>query len=134
MPFATTIENSILDHFTAKASWTQPAAVWVGLSSTTPTKAGTNVTEPSGGSYARIQVTTAQFNAAANGAVENNVEKAFAQATADWLSGANLTHLVLYTASTAGTFLGFAALTTPKSVLNGDTPKILSGELDIAFS
>lgn len=134
MGFGTTIKNSMIDHFTAKASWTQPTAVYVGLSSTTPTDAGTNVTEPSGGAYARIQVTTAQFDSASGGATSNNTEKAFAQATADWLSGADLTHGVLYDAVSGGNFLGWGALGTSKPVLNGDTAKIAVGDLDLSIT
>jgi len=68
MPFSTTIDNKILDHLTGKATWTAPVAFYVGLSSTTPTKAGANVTEPSTGAYARVQITAAQFDAAASSA------------------------------------------------------------------
>ena len=134
MPFSTTIDNSILDHFTKKASWTQPTDVYVGFSSTTPTKTGTNVTEPSAGAYARLQVTTAQWTAAASSAVETNADKTWTQATADWVSGADLTHMVLYDAVTAGNFLGFVDTTTDKPVLDNDTAKILSGELDLALT
>lgn len=133
MPFSTTIDNNILDHFTGKSTWTAPTAIYAGMSSTTPTKAGANVTEPSGGAYARIQITAAQFDTAASSATQTNTEKAFAQATADWLSAANLTHLLLYDAVSAGNFLGFKAWTTAKPVTNGDTAKIPSGDLDISI-
>ncbi|HEY5574949.1 MAG TPA: hypothetical protein VIK64_18145 [Anaerolineales bacterium] len=133
MPFSTAIDNSILDHFTAKTTWTSPVATYVGLSSTTPTKAGANVTEPSTGGYVRQQVTAAQWDAAASSATANNAEKAFPQATADYVAGANLTHMVIYTASTAGTFLGFKALTVAKPVLNGDTAKFPIGDIDLAM-
>ena len=49
------------------------------------------------------------------------------------MAGANLTHLVIYDAVSAGNFLGFKALVTPKPVLSGDTAKILNGDLDIAM-
>ncbi len=133
MPFAESIDNKILDHFTGKTAWSQPAAIYIGLSSTTPTKTGTNITEPSGGGYARVQVTAAQFDAAATSHTQNNADKAFPQATADWLSGVNLTHLVIYDAATAGTFLGFKALTTAKPVLSGDTAKVLLGDWDLTI-
>ena len=133
MPFSTTIDNSILDHFTGKATWTAPTAIYAGLSSTTPTKGGGNVTEPSGGAYARVEITAAQFTTAASSATETNTDKTFPTATADWLSGANLTNLVLYDAASAGNFLGFKAFTTAKPVTNGDTAKILSGDLDISI-
>jgi len=134
MPFSTAIDNSILDHFTGKTAWTAPAAVYVGVSSTTPTKTGTNVTEPSTGGYVRQQVTAANWAAAASSATSNTPEVAFPQASADYLSGANLTHMVLYTASTAGTFLGSKQLTTPKPVLSGDTLKFPAGDIDLVIA
>jgi hypothetical protein len=135
MPFSTAIDNSILDHFFTKATWAARTAnaTWIGLSSTTPTKAGGNVTEPSGGAYARVQLTAAEVDTAASSATTSNAEQAFAQASADWVAGADLTHLVLMDASSAGTFLAFKALTTAKPVLSGDTAKIPAGDLDAAI-
>jgi|SRR5688572_1229371 len=136
MGMSTAIRNSAIDHYTTKATWSARSAnaTWLGLSSTTPTATGTNVTEPSGGSYARVQVTAAEFDSAASAATANNAEQAFAQATADWVSAADLTHAVLYDASTVGTFLGFGALTLAKPVLNGDTAKVPIGDLDITLT
>jgi len=133
MPFSTAIDNSILNHFTGKSTWTAPAAIYAGFSSTTPTKAGGNVTEPSGGAYARVEITAAQFDTAASSATQTNADKTWATATADWLAGANLTHLVLFDAASGGNFLGFKAFTTAKPVTNGDTAKISSGDLDISI-
>lgn len=137
MPLTTAIENKILDHFLGKTAWSLPAAgPYVGLSSSTPTKAGTNITEPSGGAYARVQITSAQWNAAGGGATDNNVEKTWAQATDDWLIGVPITYLVLWdhaTNTAASNVIGFAQLLTPRAVLNGETAKILAGEFDIAF-
>jgi len=124
----------MLDHFTGKASWSMPAAVYVGLSSTTPTSGGSNVTEPSGGNYARVQVTAAQFTSASSGATETNTDKSFSQANADWLSGVNLTHLVIYDAASSGNFQGFASLAVAKPVFSADTAKINSGDLDMSIA
>lgn len=133
MPFSTVIDNRILDHFTGKTTWSPPAAIYAGLSSTTPTKAGTNITEPTTGSYARVQITAAQFATAVGSATENNTEKVFPTATADWLSGANLTHLVLFDYPTSGLFLGFKQFVTPYPVLLGQIAKLLSGSLDLSI-
>lgn len=133
MPWSTAIDNAILDHVTGKATWTAPAAFYVGLSSTPPTKAGANVTEPSGNGYARIQVTAAQFASAASSATTTNTDKSFPTATGDWLSAADLTHAVFYDASSGGNFLGFKALTTARKVQNGDTFRIPAGDLDLAM-
>lgn len=134
MPFSRDTNNKILDHFNAKATWTSPAGIFVGFSSTTPTTTGTTVTEPSGGAYARQQITAANWDAAANSVTANSAVVTFPTATADWVSGANLTHIVLYSAVTAGTFLGFIPITTPRAVLNNDTAKILAGELDLVIN
>lgn len=131
MPLSTAIANAVLDHLTGKSTWTAPAAIWIGLSSTTPTGAGGNVTEPSSGSYARIQVQASEWTSAASSATENNSDQEFAQATGDWLLGVNLTHLVVYSAITAGVFLFYKALTLAKPVLNGDIARFVAGEIDI---
>jgi len=133
MPFAESIDNDILQHYTGKATWTAPTATYIGLSSTTPTKTGTNVTEPSAGAYARQQVTSANWATAASSATSNTPEIAFPAATADWLSAANLTHMVIYTAATAGTFIGSKALTVAKPVTNGDTAKFAAGDIDLVM-
>lgn len=107
--------------------------IYVGLSSTTPAEDGTNVTEPSGGGYARVSTAPADWNAAtlADPSVVDNANAiTFPTATADWLAGANLTYFVAYDAAAAGNFLGAGALGTPKPVLNGDTPSFAAGTLD----
>lgn len=134
MPWSQAICNSALDHYTGKASWTQPSAVYLGLSSTTPTSTGGNVTEPSSGSYARVQVTSAQFTSASGASTATNTDKEFPTATADWLSGADLTYLVVYDAASAGNFIGYEVLQTAKPVTSGDTAKFSSGELTITIS
>lgn len=130
MPFAESIDNSILDHFFGKSTWTAPTAVWLALSTTTPTKTGTNVTEPSGNGYARKQLTSAQVDSAASSATQNNTEKAFDEATGSW---GTVTHVVLYTAVTGGTFLGFKALDASRAIDSGDTPRFAGGALDFAM-
>lgn len=136
MPFGTLIDNSILDHFVRKTTWAAVADFYIGLSSTTPGKDATGITEPTTGGYARLQVTAAQFDAAASSANTTNTEKAWVQATADYLAAANLTNLVIFnhiTNTAAADYLGFKAFTVAKAVLSGDTAKIASGDLDISI-
>lgn len=129
----TYLENKWLNHSVGKTAFTMPT-VSVGLSSTTPATDGTSVTEPSSGSYARITTAGSDWNAASGGVITNAVDLVFPTATADWVSGANLTYGVLYDASTAGNLLRFSALAVAKPVLNGDTFKILAGNLSITIS
>lgn len=119
-----TFEQKVLDHIFTDPTWTPPTTLYLGLSSTTPTDAGANVTEPSGGAYARVATTAADWSAASGTtpAVKTNTATlTFPTATADWVAGANLTYFCLFDASTAGNLVAFGLLATAKPVLNGDT-------------
>jgi len=134
VPFAESINDSIIDHWTGKASWTAPVAVYIGLSSTTPTATGGSVTEPSGGSYGRELIDPADFSAAASSHAQTVNDIFFVRATATWLLGVDLTYAVFYTAVSGGTFIGYAALLVPKPVISGDQAQILAGDFDITIS
>jgi 2-keto-4-pentenoate hydratase len=133
MPATTYLANKLLDHQLGKAAFTMPT-VYVALSSTTPTTAGGNITEPSGGSYARVATSAATWNSAASGSTSNAAAITFPAATADWSAGANLTYGVLYDASTAGNVLAYGALTVAKNCLNGDTVSIAIGGLTVSLT
>ena len=110
--------------------------IYVGLSSTTPTETGTNVTEPSGGAYARVSTVAGDWNAATSAdpsVVTNANAITFAKATATWLAGANLTYAVLYDAATNGNFLGAGVLGTAKPVLVDDTADIAAGDASVSL-
>jgi len=110
--------------------------IYVGLSSTTPTESGGNVTEPSTGSYARVATAASDWNAATNAdpsVIDNAEPIEFPTATADWLTGADLTHFVLFDASTSGNVLASGELDTPKPVLDGDTISFAAGALDVSL-
>lgn len=130
--FVDTVEQALLNHFLTDGAYTPPATMYIALSSTTPTEAAGNFTEPSAGSYARVSTAAADWAAASGTAPATkatSTTKTFPTATADWVAGANLTHFGLYDASTVGNLLAWGALTTPKPVLNGDTPSFASGAL-----
>lgn len=55
---------------------------YLGLSSTKPTAAGGNVTEPSGNNYSRVQVTA--FTTPANGVIKNKNAISFPQSSGIW--------------------------------------------------
>ncbi|HEX5522781.1 MAG TPA: hypothetical protein VFX53_05005, partial [Pedococcus sp.] len=62
--FVDTVERALLDHFLTDPAYTPPATMYLALSSTTPTEAAGNFTEPSGGSYARVSPTATAWSAA----------------------------------------------------------------------
>lgn len=133
------LENKIIDWlFRAQAigitgasagAGSGPTTLYVGLLTATPTDstAGTEVT---GGSYARVAVTSSLANwagtqAAASttassgtsGTTSNNAAITFPAPTANW---GTITGLGIYDASTGGNLLIYSALTTSKTVNNGD--------------
>jgi hypothetical protein len=64
----------------------------------------------------RVQSTRASASAG------SSAQSGTAPSWASWASGSEtISHISLWTASTAGTFLGSAALTASKAVANGDT-------------
>lgn len=110
--------------------------IYVGLSSTAPAEDGTNVTEPSAGGYARVSTAAGDWNIATDAdpsVVDNANAIAFPTATANWLAGADITHFVLYDASTSGNVLASGALTTAKAVLSGDTLSFAAGDLEVSL-
>lgn len=132
MSFFNFLENEVLDHVVGKGAYTSPTN-FIGLSSTTPAEDGTGVTEPTTGSYARVSTAAVDWNVASGGATSNANAITFAQASADWVAAANLTHLVVFDAITVGNPLYFGLLTVAKPVLSGDTASFPAGDIDITL-
>lgn len=118
------LENKLLDHMLGKTSYTMPTA-YVGLFTAAPSDAGGG-TEVTGGSYARKSTAGADWNAAAAGSSSNANAITFVTATASW---GTVTHFGIFDAATAGNLLRWAALTTSKTIGNGDTASFAAGAL-----
>jgi hypothetical protein len=75
------LENKMLGHLFGTA-YTAPTTVYMALSTTTPTDAGGNVTEPSGNGYARVAIgnNSTNWNAASGGTVTNKTAITFPEA------------------------------------------------------
>jgi len=127
--FADYWENKILDHIFGKGSYTPPT-IYVGLSTADPTDDGAGLDEPSGNAYARVQTSVSDWNAAANGSLDNAGNITFAQATGNW---GTITHFALFDAPTAGNMLAHGALSQSKSISELDTARFEAGDLDISL-
>jgi len=116
------LENKLLDHVLRNVSYTSPTTVYVGLFTTDPSDAGTG-TEVSGGSYARqiVSVTTAT-----GGIVTSSADVTFPQCTASW---GTVSHIGLLDALSSGNLLMHTALTTSKTIDEGDIFKIPTSSL-----
>lgn len=121
-PLSDVLEGRILNHFFQGVAATQPAALYVGLSTAACNDAGFG-TEVSGGSYARVQINPSTTNwpgpTSNNGTVSNGIVAQFPTATADW---GTVTHFFIADASTAGNLMVCSPLTLSKSIPNGSQP------------
>lgn len=126
------------------AAGTGPTTFYVALYTAAPTAAGGG-TEVSGGSYARVAVTSnltdwAGTQAAASTAVSsgtsgttsNNAAISFPAPTAAW---GTVTSYGLFDAATGGNLILFGTLGTSKTVNSGDAaPQFVAAALDFVFS
>ena len=94
-----------------------PSSMYIGLSSTEPTAAGGNVSEPSttGTAYARVQLTS--LSSPSNGVITNESAISWPESTATWFSAAApATHYVIYDAASGGNLLMYNALTASRVI------------------
>jgi len=142
-------ENKIIDFLfrgqalgitgASAAAGTGPTSLYVGLLTAAPSDSAAG-TEVSGGSYARVAISSALANwagtqAAASttassgtgGTTSNNGAITFPAPTANW---GVVTHFAIYDASTGGNTLIYGALTSSKTINNGDAaPSFAAGAL-----
>lgn len=129
--FTNTLEAEILDHVLNDGTYTPPANWFVGTSTTTPTEAGANFTEPVGNNYGRVSTAAADWAAAVAGdpTVKDNAN-AITFPTASGSQGTQ-THFGLFIAASGGTVRMWGALDVSKAVGAGDTASFGVGVLDV---
>lgn len=126
------LENKLIDHVFRGVAYTAPTNLYIGLLTAAPsdTGGGTEVSTTSTG-YGRVTVaasvstwaatngatTTTNPSSGTTGTTSNNAAITFGVPTATWGS---ITHFGIYDAATAGNLLFWGALTTAKTVNNGD--------------
>ena len=125
MSLTNTFETTVLTWLLTASSATRPTSWYLGLFTVAPTDSGGG-TEVSGNAYVRKAVTfTVTGNTASNdGAVEWPV------ATGSW--GA-ITDVAIFDAVTGGNMIGYATLTTAKTISTGDVFRIPVGDLDVTL-
>lgn len=123
------LENKLIDTFVRGQSFTMPTTTYVALATGTGSDAACG-TEVTGGSYARVSVTSSLANWAGTqsagstvassgtgGTTSNNNAITFPAPTANW---GTVTEVCVFDASTSGNLLFRTALTVSKTVNNGD--------------
>jgi hypothetical protein len=131
------LENQIIDWLMRGQSFSPSASKYFALLTAAPSDTGGG-TEVTGGSYARVAVTSSLANFAGTqsagstaassgtgGTTSNNAAITFPAPTANW---GTVTHFAVYDASTSGNLLFWGALTASKTVNNGDAaPSFAAG-------
>jgi len=126
--FTDTIENEILDHILQTGSYSPAATVYLGLSTADPTDAGSGWADPTYTGYARKAIA---FGAAASRRITQNADVTFDPCTA---GSSTVSHWGIWSAVSGGTLLAYGAFSTPKSIVAGNTPKVVSAEIYVEFS
>jgi hypothetical protein len=109
--------------------------IYISLHTADPTDAGTG-TEVSGGSYARVNLDPSDTNWSApdatGGLTQNLVQITFPAPTASW---GLIQYFGIWDRATGGNFIAGDALTTPKTVNNGDpAPLFPTSALSLTFA
>lgn len=128
--FSNYTENLLLNWLLTINSATRPTAWYVGLFTAAPSDAGGG-TEVSGNGYARVATGTISVSGTDTTAT-NAASIEFAAA-----SGGNwgtVTHAAIFDASTSGNMLAWAALTTSRTINDGDVFRIPAGSLTVTLT
>lgn len=104
-----------------------PAAYYIGLSSTAPSADGTNVTEPSGGGYQRVQLSN--LGEPVNGEITNQSAISFPESTQSW---GTVSHFVIFDDASDGNLLMYGELEEARSVEAATIMTIRSNSLTLS--
>jgi hypothetical protein len=116
--------NSWLDALCRSVTYTEPPEFWVKIHLGDPGASGAN--------NAAVETTRKQatFSAASSGAITTSGALTWTNVS----TTETYSHVSYWDASTAGTFLGSAALASSKAVTAGDTFTIATGDVDLSIT
>ena len=124
--FTDYLENAVLEHAMGKTSLTMPT-VYIGLSTTTVTDAGGNVTEPSTvAGYDREVTSGGAWSVASGGYITNACTIPYPTANSAW---GTITDFVACNSLAGGNVLQYGALTASKTIAVGDNCAFAPGAL-----
>jgi hypothetical protein len=124
---STYLKNALVNETLRNTNYVPVTPIYLALYTTDPTVAGTG-TEVSTGSYARRTIV---FIAPTLGVTSNSALITFPTSTAAW---GTITHFGIKDALTAGNLLYFAPLTTPRTLVSGDTLTVPIGNIDLTLT
>ena len=131
--FTDFLELEVLDHVFGAAAYTAPVTLYIGLSTTTITDAGVNITEPVANNYARAVITnnSTNFPAASGGSKANGTDFTFNVPSGAW---GTILDFFIGDAASAGNILAYGTLTASQAPTSGNTVKFATGALTITLT
>lgn len=122
---STYMENNVLNWFKGTTFPAAPTTLYVALLTTMPSADdGTGAVEVSGGSYARIAVTTSTgWTAISSKTIKNVNALTYANPTANW---GTIVGTALLDASSSGNWLSLASLDYPVTISSGGKPFVFA--------
>jgi hypothetical protein len=127
------LENKIIDHVFQGTPYTGPSTLYVALGTAASDSSFTELGATGG--YARVAVTAdaSHWSDATgnNGTTANVLAITFPTATADWNGGSTIGYWAIYDAASNGNMLFYAAVTTPRAIVNGATASFAAGALTV---
>lgn len=129
--FSDYAENLTLKFLFTTDTATRPTAWYVGLFTAAPSDTGGG-TEVTGSAYAREVTGTMTVSGTSPTNCTNSAAIEFAAAAGgNW---GTVTHVAIFDAITSGNMLGWAALTTSRTINDGDILRVPAGDLDITLT
>lgn len=122
-------ENLLLNWLMTTGSATRPTTWYVALYTAAPSDSGGG-TEISGNGYAR-QSATWDTASGTGGTTANSADISFTASGGNW---GDVTHIGIHDASTGGNLLWHGAMTSSKTVNDGDTLQFSTGNIDLTIA
>jgi len=133
------LEAKVLDHVLRVTSFSQPSGLWLALFTNTSGNAAANLeagtltdeVSTSGSAYGRKTVAFTAASGTNPCSSATNATVTFDAATSNW---GTITHVAVMDAATSGNVLFYGAVTTSKTIEQGDTFQVSSGNLTISLA
>ena len=114
MGFGSAQLNAYIDATFKNTAFTPPTSIKVGLSTTKPAPDGSNITEPSGGGYARVTTAPTAWERHSDGKARNSSVVSFGTASGSW--GVIAWSFIM---DQADNFLGYAPVSPSRTIGDG---------------
>ena len=128
--FSDYTENLLLNWLLTTNSATRPTAWYVGLFTAAPSDTGGG-TEVTGNGYARVATGTISVSGTDTLATNAAAIEFAAASGGNW---GTITHAAIFDASSGGNMLAWAALTTSRTINDGDVFRIPAGSLTVTLT